>query len=88
MCLATENTTNKEGNENDFKYPYCHTRKRRNDHSDGEVTPQPSFTPKRQNTEQIDNSVISSYGIQGETTTTSSYFNNNRTFRKQTNEVP
>ncbi|CAM4762661.1 unnamed protein product [Rotaria magnacalcarata] len=88
MCLETENTTNKEGNENDFKYPYRHTRKRRNDHSEGEVTPQASFTPKRRNTEQIDNSVISSYGIQGETTTTSSYFNNNRTFRKQTNEVP
>ncbi|CAF4619123.1 unnamed protein product, partial [Rotaria magnacalcarata] len=54
MYLETENTRNKEGNEYDlFIYPYRHTRKRRNDHSEGEITSQASFTPKRRNTEQI-----------------------------------
>ncbi|CAF2435620.1 unnamed protein product [Rotaria sp. Silwood2] len=88
MHPEAENTTNKEGNENDFRYPYRHTRKRRNDHGDDEVTSQAPFTPKRRNTEQIDNSSSSPHGCQGETTTASSYFNNNRVFRKQTNEVP
>ncbi|CAF1066964.1 unnamed protein product, partial [Didymodactylos carnosus] len=67
-------------------YAYRQNRKRRSDHYDSDSFAHSLFTPKRRNTDQNESYHRYMQGNQGATTISSSYFNNNRIFNKQTNE--
>ncbi|CAF1326787.1 unnamed protein product [Rotaria magnacalcarata] len=90
LQMEAVNPTNRDDNQDDFQYPYRHTRKRRNDYGDGEGSTQSSCTPKRRNTAQINNLSCKSNdnqeNIPTTTTTASSYFSNYKIYRKHTND--
>ncbi|CAF4409267.1 unnamed protein product, partial [Rotaria socialis] len=85
MYQGAEVIISKEDKQDEYQYPYRHARKRRNEHGEGEGLTQSTGTPKRRIMEKINNIDHAPLEIQEETGT-SSYFNNHRTFRKQTNE--